>query len=297
MRNVIVTGATGFIGKNLIMNLLCNNIHVFALVRNSSLLKSFSSSYLTVFECNLDNLLDFNEIRSDKIDVFYHLAWEGSNGPDRSNYKLQLKNIETTIKCMEFAEHLGCKKFVSTGTISENLVDQLPLVVDISENIIYGLSKFTSFIMLHLLMKKRNTILVWAQLSNVYGKNDDTGNIINYTISKLKDNLLAEFSSGESYYDFVYIDDVINALRLLGERNTTKGRYFIGSGQPRLLKEFLIDIGRTMDKLNLIGLGLRPNDELIYEKSWFSIKDLVRDTGYSSTNTFHENIKSIVLND
>jgi nucleoside-diphosphate-sugar epimerase len=294
LRKVIVTGATGFIGKSLIKYLITKRIQVYAIVRNPSLLESYSSSYLTVYQSQLDKLSALKIHFDADIDVFYHLAWEGSSGIDRSNYKLQLNNVKNSIICLEFAKSLGCKKFVSTGTITENLVEQLELVDRDSDNIFYGLAKFTSFKMLLLMSKKHGISLVWAQLSNVYGEDDKTGNIISYVISNLKNNKIAEVSLAESYYDFVHIDDVAIALTLLGEKFTSRNKYYIGSGYPRLLKEFLIDIGIIMNKTNLIGLGKRTGDGIFFDLSMFNIEELQNDTNFSTLRTFQENIRKLV---
>lgn len=294
LRKVIVTGATGFIGKSLIRYLITKRVQVYAIVRNQSLLECYSSSYLTVYQSELDQLSTLKVHFEDDIDVFYHLAWEGSSGVDRSNYKLQLNNIKNSIVCLEFAESIGCKKFISTGTITENLVEQLELVEQFSDNLLYGLVKFTTFSMLNMLTKKHGISLVWAQLSNVYGENDKTGNVISYVISNLKNNKIAELSLAESYYDFIHIDDVVIALTLLGEKFTTRNKYYIGSGYPRVLKEFLIDIGKIMDKTDLIGLGKRTGDGVFFDSSIFSIEELQNDTNFSSLRTFQENIRNLV---
>jgi len=136
--------------------------------------------------------------------------------------------------------------------------------------------------------------MVWAQFANVYGPNDSTGNLISYTISKLNKNELAEFTSGELEFDFVYIDDVIEALILLGDKFTNLNKYFIGSGKPRLLKDFLISVGKIMNKEHLIGLGLKHDSFLKYDLSWFKIDNFKEETGFNPISTFEQNIRKLV---
>lgn len=294
MKRVIVTGASGFIGSHLVNHLIRQRTHVYALIRKSQVLGISPSPFLTVLSCNLNKLSEIRDNFTHDIDLFYHLAWSGANGRKRSDYDLQLNNIYSSIKCMEFAEEVGCKKFIVTGTITENLIEQIPLLESMTENLIYGLAKMTTFNMLKILSNKLKIDLVWAQLASVYGSNDFTDNIISYTISKLTKDELAEFTSGESVFDFVYIDDVIEALILLGERNTNLNKYFIGSGHPRLLKDFLSSIGDILNREHLIGLGAKPDGQLKYKLSWFSIDDLRRETGFFPASNFEQNINRLI---
>lgn len=294
MKRVIVTGASGFIGSHLLNHLIYHGVHVYALIRESSVLGVAPSPFLTVLNCSLDKLSEIRDCFERDIDVFYHLAWSGANGPKRLDYELQLNNIYSSIKCLEFAEELGCKKFITTGTITENLIEQIPYLVNVSENLLYGLAKMTSHNMLKIISNKLKIDIVWAQLANVYGPNDSTDNLINYTISKLTKDELAEFTSGDLVFDFVYIDDVIAALMLLGERFTNLNKYFIGSGEPRLLRDFLISIGETMNKVNLIGLGVKPDSLLKYDLSWFNIYNLKQETGFYPTSNFEQNIRKLL---
>ena len=274
--------------------LIKNGTHVYALIRESSIFRIAPSPLLTIVKCNLDKLSEVRDYFETDIDVFYHLAWSGVNGPTRLDYGLQIKNIFSSLKCLEFAEELGCKKFISTGTISENLIDQLQQLDNINENLLYGLAKMTTYNMLKITSNKLKIDMVWAQLANVYGPNDSTGNLISYTISKLNKNELAEFTSGELEFDFVYIDDVIEALILLGDKFTNLNKYFIGSGKPRLLKDFLISVGKIMNKEHLIGLGLKHDSFLKYDLSWFKIDNFKEETGFNPISTFEQNIRKLV---
>jgi nucleoside-diphosphate-sugar epimerase len=297
MKNVIITGATGFIGNRLIEELTKNEVQVHAIVRDLSKTKKYSTSLVRYYECEIKDIDSLKELFSNNIDAFYHLAWEGSTGPKRADHKVQINNIENTLKCAEFSKTVHCKKFIGIGTITENLLEQSLILNNVSENLMYGMAKYSAFIMTNLLCKKLNISFIWAQLSNVYGKENQTGNILGYTISKLQNDELAEFSSAETYYDFIAVEDVVYALRLLGEKTTNRTKYFIGSGSPKILREYLLDIGKILKKEQLIGIGKKPNDGLVYELEWFSIKDLEKDVGFKVTKNFQENIKAMIHNE
>lgn len=77
MKKVIITGATGMIGRTLIEYLLNKNICVLAIIRKDSKKKNTLpvSRNLKTIECNLDEL-ETLDIKDETYDVFLHLAWD-----------------------------------------------------------------------------------------------------------------------------------------------------------------------------------------------------------------------------
>lgn len=291
MKTVFVTGATGFIGRNFTLELIKNGIQVHALTRNSKGLNGLTSTYINLYDYEIDEIEELKDSLDGMIDVFYHLAWDGANGLKKSDFDIQLNNIKNTIKCLDFAEKIGCKKFICTGTVAENIIDQIPDLDTVPATLLYGAAKFTTFIMTSLRAKSFKLQLIWVQLSNVYGLGDQTGNMISYTLNMLHNNNLVEFSSAETYYDFVSVVDVVNALKLIGERKTKQNKYFVGSGKPKRLKEYLIEIGEIMNKKDLIGIGLKSDDGIEYKLSWFSIEKIKNEIGYNPSKSFRDTLE------
>ena len=78
MKNVIVTGANGFIGSSLIKLLIEKEINVYALDISFNNSKLPNSNYITKIETSLNNVDDLM-LMLPKInyDAMYHLAWKG----------------------------------------------------------------------------------------------------------------------------------------------------------------------------------------------------------------------------
>lgn len=70
---VVITGATGIIGRTLIEYLLENDISVLAIIRENTNKQLPEHKNLKVIKCDLQNLC--NLVINEKYDVFYHLAW------------------------------------------------------------------------------------------------------------------------------------------------------------------------------------------------------------------------------
>lgn len=296
MKKALVTGANGYIGSSLIKTLQKNNIEVIAVVRNRDSKIDNLPENVRIVYCELDSISTLHELVTDRdIDAFYHLAWQGTSGSDRFNYQLQLLNAQYACDSAVAAKKLNCKKFICTGTITEKIAENI-LTIDVkAENTIYGIAKHTTHCILEILCKKLELPFVWARLSNIYGGDNLTGNIISYTLQELQKGNRPSFSKAEQPYDLMYVKDAAKALFLLGKKDTREACYFIGSGSPRILKDYLIAIKDVYGYGAEIGLGEKPEDGLKYKIDWFDTANLERDTGFKAENTFEHNIQETIF--
>ena len=69
--------------------------------------------------------------------------------------------------------------------------------------------------------------------------------------------------------------------------------YFVGSGEPRILRDYLLSMGEVLGNEKLLGIGERPDDNIQFNLEWFNTNDLEVDTGFMVQNSFEENIKNI----
>ena len=161
---------------------------------------------------------------------------------------------------------------------------------------IYGSAKFAAHIMLESYCKSVGLNYVWMQFSNIYGPDNKTGNIMSYTVGQLKKGEEAAFGPAQQPYDLIYDEDLIEAVLRLGDVKNTKNCYFIGSGTPRILGEYLFETGKIAGHEELIKLGVRPDDGIIYRKDMFEISPLVGDIGEYISGTFEEHIRYTIDN-
>jgi nucleoside-diphosphate-sugar epimerase len=295
MKKAIVTGANGFIGSWLIKELLKNNVEVIAIVRNEQSNTETIPENVKIVYSELDAISDLaNKVFDRDIDVFYHLAWTGTGGKARADYELQLLNSKYTCDSAIVAKELNCKKFICTGTITEKIAENILNINVKAENTIFGIAKHTAHCLLDVLCKKLDLPYVWARLSNIYGCNNSTGNIFSYTLGELQQGKRPAFSKAEQPYDLMYVKDAARALYLLGEEDTKKNCYFVGSGEARILKEYLISIRDIFGNDAEIGLGEKPEDGLQYYKEWFETMDLQKDLDFKAAYTFEEGAKETI---
>ena len=75
---VVITGATGIIGRTLIEYLLEKDISVLAIIRENSIKQLPKHEKLKVIECDLKNISNL-KVEEEGYDVFFHFAWARNN--------------------------------------------------------------------------------------------------------------------------------------------------------------------------------------------------------------------------
>lgn len=297
MNKVVVTGANGFIGSSLIKRLTEKKISVVALDISFASSKLPKNEYIHEIEIDLNNIEDLNSyICDDEYDAFYHLAWAGVNGQDKADPITQLKNAEMTMNCAKMAKKMNCKKFLCAGTIAERAVESISDLTEINGGMMYGVVKHATHLILETYCKNVGLDFVWMQFSNIYGPSNKTGNLVSYTIKEIMKGKEATFGSASQPYDFIYVDDLIEAIIRLGESTTKKNSYFIGSGEPRILKEYLLEIGEICGRKELIKIGLRQDDGVVYTVDMFDTSSLLDDIGNYVSRDFSSAIKYTIDN-
>ena len=95
MRSAIVTGANGFVGSEIVRNLVNHGFNVYALYNRSKNRLETIEKCRTV-HCPMDQFSKIPEKIQDSPDFIFHCAWSGSSGEDRTNIQLQLSNVTST---------------------------------------------------------------------------------------------------------------------------------------------------------------------------------------------------------
>ena len=158
----------------------------------------------------------------------------------------------------------------------------------------YGVAKHCTHLMLENFSKNIGQPFVWMQLSNIYGPGNKTGNLVSYTLGELFAGKSPVFGPANQPYDFVSVADTIEAIKRLGEKKTPRNAYYIGSGHPRLLKEFLLAIGGAMGCPDRIHIGERPDDGIKYTMDMFDASITKNDIGEYITKSFEDGINETI---
>lgn len=293
MQRVIVTGANGFIGSSLVKKLSENGVAVVAIDISFSNNRLGNLENVVFIESTIDESL-LEKIPAGKYNALYHFAWRGVNGLDKANPYVQLENINLAVKCADICKLLGCNKFLVAGTVAENSVYSLQHLSATSGGMMYGVAKHSCRFMLETYCKNIGLNFVWMQFSNIFGVGNKTGNLVSYTLVEILQGHDATFGPAEQPYDFIYITDLLEAVYRLGVNDTPKSFYYIGSGAPRILKDYLHRIGELAGYPEYIRIGVRDDDGIKYSMEMFDTTDLVSAIGKYVSTDFDNGIKKTI---
>ncbi len=245
MKKVIVSGANGFIGSAVVKELISNGVEVIALDMDGHRDNLPNSNMVHFYPFNLSDIYSLKDtILETGIDTFYHFAWAGSAGSARADTDLQLNNAKWTVDCLKLAKELGCERFVNAGSIMELETIAAAYLAGNKPGLgyIYGSGKLVAHTMCKSVAANIGIDLVWAMITNAYGVGERSPRLVNTTIQKCIRGETPQFTAGTQNYDFVYIDDVARAFRLIGENGKPFCEYLIGSSNAKPLKEFLLEM-------------------------------------------------------
>lgn len=287
----LVTGANGFIGKALCKELDELGIEVIAVVRmgaNPSSLAGLSCTQL--IECDLSDMKLLPSLIDCRVDVFYHLAWEGSSGDSLSLTDTQVDNIRWTAYAVESAILLGAKKFVFASSVSSNEIIE-SFVNDrlMSANTAYGASKYAANLIACRECEANNLTYCEALISNVYGPGENSPRLINSTIRKLLKKDHCSFTSAKQLYDFIYIDDAARAISKIGCRKTHNRTYYIGA-DVRPLHEYLEVIRDLVAPQESLGIGDLNGEERYIDYSIIDKDAVESDLKFQCETSFEAGI-------
>jgi len=230
---IFITGSDGFIGKHLIERLSNSGNELLLLTRKEY--KPETIAQLVVGDLNhpetyKDALLSF------KPDAVIHLAWEGI--PDYG-IEMSIKNLIQGLQLANILSETGCKKILCTGScweygkrkgrLNEKLVSK-PFNL-------FTASKNSLRLMFDSVAKEKGMESVWTRLFYVYGPGQRKKSLIPHLIESANNKTLPNISDPNARHDFVFVQDVAEALDLLIQKGIKGGIYNIGSGELTSISE------------------------------------------------------------
>ena len=247
MVNILITGASGFLGSAIINKLSNNQYRFFYIVRkksNLSRLKKNNKNKKIIFEEK-----KIEEIfKKNKIDLIVHCATNyGINDTDISN--IIQSNLVLPLKLLSLAKKYNVKRFINTDTILKKNIS------------FYTLSKFQFNEWFN--VYSNDLFCCNVKIEHFFGPRDNPTKFIIYLIKNILKRKKTELTKGNQKRDFIFIDDVVNAINKIIEYSLTKKKgkeiFEIGSGKPISIKNLgLLIIKLAKRKKNLLNFGALP---------------------------------------
>ena len=299
MRTVIVTGANGFVGHHLVRCLSEQNQYIYAIIRDEkediSSIKDISN--LKIVYCDMEQISDLPNLIDDRnISAVYHLAWAGSSGNLRTNYSLQLKNVEWTCRLMETVAKMDIKRVVISGSVTQLMYREYLTEDGISPEMVtcYAIGKISAEYMCKCIATQLGIDLCWTYISNFYGADDPTNNFINFLLDNYLEGKTPMLTPANQLADFAYVTDIAKGLICACEKGKRNTSYYVGYGSPRPLKDYICEVRDIVDSQLESGIGRKNFNGNNIDFSKIDIQKLSRDTGYKAEITFEEGIKKLI---
>lgn len=294
MRRVVVTGATGFIGLHLVKELSLKGCEIYAICRKDSAhYKRLAniSGVKTVF-CDLENINALPQIIGfADIDVFFHIGWENASGKKRAEYEPQAKNIIWSLNAVSVAKQLNCKKIVSVGTVCENQCEYFQFQDKFFGSGYYLLAKKVTHDMMRIACMEKELSFTWLTFYHPIGKYNKTDQLMASTILKLHKKESPKFGACTQLFDVIAVEDLARAIVFSGEHILSKDTYFIGSGKPRRLKEYLIELRDVVAPDTKLGFCEYADNNLPMREEWLLDSDFNAETGWYPEVDFKESVR------
>ncbi len=302
MKAAVITGATGAIGTALVEKLTEENVRVYVLVRPDSKRvdripksKNVKVLYYGLNEYDAKASLIEEEI-DDEVEVFYHLAWNGTIGDVRNDYYLQNQNVKYELDAVRLADRLNCKTFIGIGSQAEygRVEGSLTSSTPVNPENGYGVGKLSAGYMSRLLCRQLKMRHIWVRVLSIYGPNDGEATMIISTIRKLLKGEKPSLTKGEQKWDYLYSKDAANALFLIGEKGEDNKTYCLGSGEARPLREYIEKMRDSINPDADLGFGDIPYslNQVMYLKA--DISELNKDTGFVPQIPFETGISETI---
>ncbi|HAG68658.1 MAG TPA: NAD(P)-dependent oxidoreductase [Lachnospiraceae bacterium] len=297
MKNVIVTGAAGFFGINLVDKLLKEGFFVTAAVRpgsphNKRLEEYGGTDRLFIVESDMEDteglvsrLLSQGFSGSPGYDVFYHLAWGG----DRNDVNAQIRNTRQALKALEASRLLNCRRFICAGSQAEYGLKEDVITEDVMCDPVtaYGAAKLSACMLTRLRASELGIEWIWGRIFSLIGKYEPRGRMLPDLVKALKNGETMRLSSCTQSWDYLDAEDAAKAFVLLGERGRAGEIYNIANGDFHELKYYTELAGRRFDKGGEIIYGEAPRPFVSLKPS---VEKLKRDTGWEPRISFEESL-------
>ena len=241
--NILLTGATGFVGKNLIPTLQKDGHEVFVIVRPTTDISKIKLDNIFVFDGNVNDLAAY--MREKSIDGIIHLAslYINKHEPNQINDLIN-SNITFGTFLIQAACQSGVKWFLNTGTIWQNY-NVPPYSKQYCPVNLYAATKQAFIDIAKFYTETSDLRFCTLKLCDTYGPNDTRRKIYSLFEENSKSSDILRMSPGEQKIDLVHIDCVVEKFLLLAQKlNENKvldSEYVVSSGVHKSLRQLAAD--------------------------------------------------------
>ncbi|HST51631.1 MAG TPA: NAD(P)-dependent oxidoreductase [Pyrinomonadaceae bacterium] len=261
MKKVLLTGATGFIGRHCLRALADRGYEVHAVSSREANSREAVANVVWRRADVLDRAQTFALVESVRPTHLLHLAWYAVPG----RYWTSTENfrwVESGLNLLQAFAGVGGRRVVAAGTCAEyEWGDDAPC----SESktpprpaTLYGACKHAAHVMLEAYAAQERLSAAWGRLFFLYGPWEHPSRLVASVTRSLLRGEAARCSSGRQVRDFLYAEDVASAFVALLD-SEVEGAVNVASGRGVTLKEVVEKVGEKVGRPDLIEFGALPS--------------------------------------
>lgn len=291
---VVITGVTGFLGHELAKKTLASGYKVYGIGRNvlkmQELVKNDNFTPIILDLKNLENLPDY--IKEDNVEFLFHLANNGVNGINKSDFRCQIENLKISCELVGIAKRINCKNFIFAGSVDEYQIGEhtdkefvLP-----PNSRIYATSKYASEIMCKDLCYGAGINYKGVISPLVYGPGNVTNVLPNAIMRAISCNENISLISAETKFDMIYIDDCIRGYLAVAEFGKNMESYYIGHKEISDIETIAKRICFVLNSNIELNFGAYPDNAPNGVYDSIDLFKAYRDMSFECRTNFDESI-------
>jgi UDP-glucose 4-epimerase len=260
-----ITGATGFLGSFLVRRLLAEGHEVHAMIRTPQAEACWRIADLMprirVVEADLNSLGRLDALLpAMRPDVVFHLAWDGVGSEARNSPVQLVHNVRSSLNILELCRLSGCSVFVGLGSQAEYGIGQGVLKENSVCNPLtaYGVAKNSLSMLATKFGEITKTRVLWFRLFSAYGPKDDPKHLLPNLITNLLDADCPPLTLGEQRWDYLYVEDAVEAMILAAMCPTANGIFNLASGDVHSLRDVIESARNEIDPDIVLRFGELP---------------------------------------
>ena len=257
-KRVLVTGATGLVGSNLVKELVKRKAKVYGISLEES---DYLTKKLEYYYCkDLTNFESCQEVIKG-MDYIFHCAANSAGAKVMKENPLSLvnDNILMTMNMLKAASEEGVKKFlyISSTTVYHDVpypVKEQDIYGDVFEGYVgVGNMKKIGEILCKIYHNLTPMKIAIVRPVNIFGPHDkfdeERAHVIPSLIRRAvnREDPFVVWGTGNAVRDFIYVEDLINALLLVLEKKCDCDPVNIGTGRKVTIKDVVNIIIKIID--------------------------------------------------
>ena len=240
----LVTGATGFIGANLVRELVKLGQHTSIIVRDKKLnWRLYDIAHkIDIYECDIQNVKLHRIVKKITPDYIFHLARYGNLPQEDEIYKMIDVNLKGIINLIDAVKRNPFKLFINAGSgdeygIKETAMREEDLLEPVNNN---GVIKSATTLYCQKEAIRNALPIINLRLFTPYGYFEGKNRLIPDVILSVLEERSVKVSSSVHVRDFIFIEDVIDVyLHAMKMRHRYGEIYNIGSGKQHSVGEIV----------------------------------------------------------